>query len=67
MGDLLPPTDEVGPSGRFLFHPQGRNVTPGWVKLSPRSEDPLFLPFILLNFIECSSLGVNEGVNIPPR
>jgi hypothetical protein len=40
-------------------------LSPG-VKLSPGGEI-LFCPSVLLNSGECSSLGVNEGVNISPR
>jgi hypothetical protein len=44
------------------FHPQERRgeFCPLGVKFSVH-------PFILLNNRECSLLGVNEGVNIPPR
>jgi hypothetical protein len=36
-------------------------------KLTPRGEDYLFAPSILLNSRECSTLGLNEGVGIPRR
>jgi hypothetical protein len=37
------------------------------VKLSPGGEIVSVRPSIILNNRECSPLGVNEGVNIPPR
>jgi hypothetical protein len=35
--------------------------------LSLKIEDHLFAPFFLLNIKECTHLGVNKGVNNPPR
>jgi hypothetical protein len=53
------------------FVPQGRSCPQGWI-LSPRGgvipEVKLSVcSSILLNIRECSTLGVNEGVNISPR
>jgi hypothetical protein len=47
------------------FDPQERSCPPG-VKLSPGVKFSVW-PSILLNSRECSPLGVNKGVNIPPR
>jgi hypothetical protein len=52
LGENFDPRGEVVPKGQF--NPLG-------VKLSP------VCPSILLNSRECSPLGVNEGLNIPPR
>jgi hypothetical protein len=51
------------------FYPRGEVVPQGWilgVKLSPGVKFSV-RPSILLNSGECSPLGVNGGVNIPPR
>jgi hypothetical protein len=57
LGANFDPRGGVVPQGEFC--PQGVKSSPG-VKFSVR-------PPILLNSRECSPLGVNEGVNIPPR
>jgi hypothetical protein len=54
------------------FDPQGRSCPPGENFVPLGSSYPLGVKFsvcssILLNSRECSPLGVNEGVNIPPR
>jgi hypothetical protein len=63
------PQDKFSPRGKFFprgnFSPRGKFCPLGWsyplgVKFSVR-------PSILQNIRECSPLGVNKGVNIPPR
>jgi hypothetical protein len=58
---------------RSKLSPQGVVVPQGWI-LSPGAgwSYPMGVKFsvctsILLNIRECSPLGVNKGVNIPPR
>jgi hypothetical protein len=69
-GEVIPPGAKLFPGGEVI--PQGRSYSPG-VKLSPRDEvipqgwRPSVCPFVLLKIIVCSPLGVNKGVNIPPR
>jgi hypothetical protein len=53
--------------GPFLTSPLGANFDPR-DELCPRWSYPLGVKFsILLNSRECLTLGVNEGVKIPPR
>jgi hypothetical protein len=47
------------------FDPRGEVVPQGWI-LSPKVKLSV-RPSILPNSRECSLLGVNEGMNIPPR
>jgi hypothetical protein len=59
--------------GPFIISPLGANCDPEeqsplGVKSSPGGEIVcLPLQFFYVNCRECSPLGVNEGVNIPPR
>jgi hypothetical protein len=55
----------------FAPNPRGEVVPQGWI-LSPKCEvipcgwSSLFAP-LFVRTVECWPLGVNEGVNIPPR
>jgi hypothetical protein len=54
----LTPRVEIGPQ-EVKFFPRGEVISQGW--------RPSVRPFVLLTIRECAPLGVNEGVNNPPR
>jgi hypothetical protein len=59
------PRGKLWPQGRSC--PSGVNFVP-WRWSYPLGGNSLFAPsFFYINSRECSPLGVNKGVNIPPR